>query len=193
MRVGARMETSLSWIATVATIAAATITASNLGSRITGYGFIVFTIGSVAWLGLGLMTGQPALTWTNIALTFLNLFGIWRWLGRQAKVEEGAEAASRASAAEPSETLFPVSLLTRAKLWSGDRELGTCVDAMAGSGSGRIVYLTVSEGGIAGAGEKLHRVSWNDVQAEGDRMTTGLGERQFEQLEPIAREEWPAR
>ena len=42
------METTLSWVATIATIVAATITASNLGSRITGYGFIVFTIGSIA-------------------------------------------------------------------------------------------------------------------------------------------------
>ena len=187
------METSLSWIATIATIAAATITASNLGSRITGYGFIVFTVGSIAWLGLGLMTGQPALTWTNIALTFLNLFGIWRWLGRQAKVEEGAKAASSASEGEASETLFPASLLAKAKLWSGDRELGTCVDAMAGTGSGKIVYLIVSEGGVAGAGEKLRRVSWSDVVAERDRMTTLLEKSQFEALEPIPREEWPAR
>ena len=47
-----------SWVATVATIIAALMTASNLGPRITGYGFIVFTVGSIAWLALGIVTGQ---------------------------------------------------------------------------------------------------------------------------------------
>ena len=55
------MDQIASWVATIATIIAACMTASNLGSRITGYGFIVFTIGSIAWLALGLLTGQPAL------------------------------------------------------------------------------------------------------------------------------------
>src|SRR5215203_6752497 len=114
------MENSLSWVARIATIAAATITASNLGSRITGYGFIIFTIGSIAWFSLGIATGQPALVWTNAALTFLNLFGIWRWLGRQAKVEEGAKAASQVSQERPVETLFPVSLLTRSPVVGND-------------------------------------------------------------------------
>ena len=41
------------WVAPVATTIAALMTASNLGSRITGYGFIVFTIGSIAWLYAG--------------------------------------------------------------------------------------------------------------------------------------------
>jgi len=91
------MENTVSWIATAATIAAACMTASNLGSRITGYGFAVFTLGSLAWLAVGLLTGQPALVWTNVVLTFLNLFGVWRWLGRQAAVEEGSRAAARAS------------------------------------------------------------------------------------------------
>ena len=187
------METSLSWVATIATITAATITASNLGSRITGYGFIVFTVGSIAWFSLGIMTGQPALTWTNAALTLLNLFGIWRWLGRQAKVEEGAEAASRASVDEPGETLFPVSLLTRAKIWSADDELGTSVDAMAGCESGRIVYVAASRGGIAGAGETLHRIAWKDLRVDDERIVTKLDRPRFEALAPIPKEEWPAR
>src|ERR671916_1589264 len=124
------METSLSWVATIATITAASITASNLGSRITGYGFIVFTVGSIAWFSLGLVTDQPALVWTNAVLTFLNLFGIWRWLGRQAKIEDGSTAAAQASQASTGEALFPVSLLTRAPVRSAAARLGTCVDAM---------------------------------------------------------------
>ena len=187
------MENSLSWVATIATITAATVTASNLGTRITGYGFIIFTIGSIAWFSLGMITGQPALVWTNAALTFLNLFGIWRWLGRQSKVEEGAMAAAEASEATPGEALFPVSLLTRAKLSSGSTELATCVDAMAGCSSGRIAYLTVSEGGIAGAGETLRRLPWSNVRAEANRIITDMGERQFRELEAIPKDQWPAR
>ena len=81
------MADSISWVATIATIIAASMTAANVGSRITGYGFAVFLVGSLCWLATGLMTDQPALTWTNFVLTILNIFGIWRWLGRQAKVE----------------------------------------------------------------------------------------------------------
>ena len=37
------MHNFLTWVAPIATIIAALMTASNLGSRITGAGFIVFT------------------------------------------------------------------------------------------------------------------------------------------------------
>ena len=187
------METSLSWVATLATITAASITASNLGSRITGYGFIVFTVGSIAWFGLGMLTGQPALVWTNAVLTFLNLFGIWRWLGRQAKIEDGSTAAAQASQASPGEALFPVSQLTRGTVTSAGKPLGTCVDAMAGCGSGRISYVMVSQGGIAGAGETLRRLDWRDLRAEGDDLVAKLNEAQFCALEPIPKDQWPTR
>ncbi|MEO8547876.1 MAG: PRC-barrel domain containing protein [Sphingomicrobium sp.] len=187
------MENSLSWTATVATIVAASITASSLGSRITGYGFVVFTLGSIAWFGLGIVTGQPALVWTNAVLTFLNLFGIWRWLGRQAAVEDGSRAAARASEATPGEALFPVSLLTRASVVSRRSELGSCVDAMAGRESGRIAYVMVSQGGIAGAGETLRRVPWSELHAEKDEIVAKLDEAQYCALEPIPKDEWPAR
>ncbi len=187
------METILSWVATIATVTAASIVASNLGSRITGYGFIVFTIGSLAWLALGLTTGQPALAWTNIALTFLNLFGIWRWLGRQTAVEEGARAAALASHSDPGEDLFPVSLLARAGVRSGSSSLGRCVDAMAGCRSGRIAYVMVSEGGVAGAGEHLRRLPWGELHVEEDEVVTRLDEAEFCSLEPVPKDHWPSR
>jgi hypothetical protein len=187
------MENSLSWVATAATILAASITASNLGTRITGYGFIVFTLGSIAWFGFGLMSGQPALMWTNAVLTVLNLFGIWRWLGRQATIEDGSAAAAKASRATPGEALFPVSLLTRAAVRSGDSQVGACVDAMAGCRSGRIAYVMVSEGGIAGAGETLRRLPWDGLRVEGDEVVTRLDPAQFCKLDPVPKDQWPAR
>jgi hypothetical protein len=187
------METIVSVVATVATIVAASITASNLGARITGYGFAVFTVGSISWFTLGLMTDQPALIWTNAVLTVLNLFGVWRWLGRQAKVEEGAKAAAAASESTPGESLFPASLLTRAKVRCGDSDVGTCVDAMLGCGSGRISYVVVSEGGVAGVGETLRRVSWSEAHVSGDEVVAKLDPGRFAELETIARDEWPSR
>ena len=187
------MENSLSWVATAATILAASITASNLGTRITGYGFIVFTLGSIAWFSFGLMSGQPALTWTNAVLTILNLFGIWRWLGRQATIEDGSAAAARASRATPGEALFPVSLLGRAEVRSDGVQIGACVDAMAGCASGRIAYVMVTEGGIAGAGETLRRLPWDGLRVEGDDVVTQLDQTQFCKLDPVPKDEWPAR
>jgi len=139
------MAGTISWVATIATVLAAFMTASNLGSRVTGLGFAVFTVGAICWIGVGIWNHEPALVWTNLILTALDLFGVWRWLGRQARMEEGARTASEASEHSPGEALFPVSLLSRAPVGSGVTELGHCIEAMAGCRSGRLDYLVVSE------------------------------------------------
>lgn len=187
------MADSISWVATAATILAASMTAANLGTRITGYGFAVFLVGSLAWLATGLMTGQPALVWTNVVLTVLNIFGIWRWLGRQARVEEGARAASEASEATPGEALFPVSMLTNAAVEASGTELGHCIEAMAGCRSGRLSYVVVSQGGVAGVGETLRRLPWSCAEMAGDRLLARLGAGEFDRLDELQRDQWPAR
>jgi hypothetical protein len=187
------MTDILPWAATAATVTAAFMTASNLGARITGYGFGVFTVGSLCWLAIGLTTNQPALLWTNAVLTALNIFGVWRWLGRQATIEHGTKAASEESEAMPGETLFPVSLLTRAAVTGRDGSLGTCVDALAGSDSGRIAYVGVSDGGVAGVGETLRRMAWRDARLDGEALIFDHGRAEFERLQIIAKDEWPAR
>ena len=187
------MADIISWVATAATIIAACLTASNLGPRVTGYGFGVFTIGSIAWLTHGALTAQPALLWTNVAMTGLNLFGVWRWLGRQAQVEEGAERAAKGSRAQPGDTLFPVSLLASAKVRCGDRHVGACVDAMAGCGNGRLSYVVVSEGGVAGVGETLRRVDWRDARMDGEELVLRIPPRAFAALPTVERNRWPVR
>ncbi|MCY7279670.1 MAG: PRC-barrel domain-containing protein [Sphingomonas bacterium] len=188
------METILTWVAPVATIIAALMTASNLGSRITGAGFIVFTIGSLSWLALGMIGDNPALLWMNAVLTLLNLFGIWRWLGRQAKFEDGGQHAAAASAAKSSETLFPLSLTAKAALSGQDgTELGKCVDAMAGCSTGRIAYLVVAEGGVGGVGERLRRLDWSDVAVDLDTITANLDRDGFERLDELEKGKWPGR
>ena len=187
------MAEFISWGATIATIIAASMVAANLGSRITGYGFIVFTIGSLLWVKTGVAMHQPALVWANWVLTALNLFGIWRWLGRQTKVEEGARAASEASEQTPGEALFPVSLLSRAPVFNGTTELGRCIDAMAGCSSGRMNYVVVSQGGVAGVGETLRRLPWSIASIDGERVIAAMSVEDFSQLEELPRDQWPGR
>jgi hypothetical protein len=187
------MPDTISWVATIATIIAALLTAGNFGSRITGYGFVVFTLGALCWLAVGAMSHQPALMWTNVVLTGLDLFGIWRWLGRQSKVEEGARAAAQASGTTPGEALFPVSILTSAPARSGTTELGRCIDAMAGCASGQLSYIVVSQGGVAGVGETLRRLDWRDARVEGEELVVAIGRDRFERLQILQRDEWPGR
>ena len=188
------MEQISSWLAPVATTIAALMTASNLGSRVTGYGFIVFTVGSISWTILGVATDQSNLIWQNIILTALNLFGVWRWLGRQAKVEDGAANAAEESVALPSETLFPASSLGSARVLAADgAQLGTTVDAMIGCGSGRINYLVVAEGGVAGVGETFRRLDWRQARIHDGAVMSSLDEPGFGRLPELEKDNWPGR
>ena len=187
------MYDMLNWVATVATIIGVLMTASNLGARITGTGFIILLVGSIAWLAVALTSHQQALLWTNALLTLLNIFGIWRWLGRQAKVEEGGKAAAKASKASQGEVLFPVSLLSKAPVFAGHREVGSCVDAMAGASSGRLAYVVVSEGGVAGLGEHLRRLPWSAARVDGERLIADVADGGFCGLPELAKDEWPGR
>lgn len=186
------MDQSVSWIATAATIVAACFTASNLGSRITGIGFIIFTIGSIAWASLGLLTDQPALIYTNVVMTALNLFGVYRWLGRQAKLEDGAATAAEKSEGGPGEDLFPASSLAAARLVGRDGEaLGTTVDAMLSCEGGRLRYLVVAEGGVAGIGETFRRVDWHYAGVHEGEVKTEFDETSFARLPELRKDNWP--
>lgn len=186
------MDQTASWIATAATIIAACFTASNLGSRVTGIGFIIFTIGSIAWFATGYLTGQPALMWTNVVMTLLNLFGVYRWLGRQAKLEEGANKAAEKSAETPGEDLFPASSLTASRLLGrGGEALGNTVDAMISCNGGRLRYLVVAQGGVAGVGETFRRVDWHFAGVEEGAVKTDMSPEQFDRLPALQKDNWP--
>ena len=188
------MESIATWVAPAATTIAALMTASNLGSRVTGYGFVVFTVGSIAWTALGVATGQSNLVWQNIILTALNLFGIWRWLGRQSDVEEGGKAAREASEAAATPTLFPASLFTSAPVIHGGDTVAHCVDAMLDCSAGRPAYLVMSTGGVAGVGETMLRVPWSDVEVEGESITVHVGRDDLtNRYKQVPRDQWPGR
>lgn len=188
------METFASWIASAATMFAAMMTAANLGTRVTGWGFVVFTIGSIAWATVGMMTDQTSLFVTNAFLFAVNLFGVWRWLGKQARYEQGSAAATYDSHQQRHvPTLFSGGAMIGAKADDADGEvLGTIVDTMLSCDTKSLIYIVVARGGVAGAGETLRAISplHFAVNVEGIRCTLTAAD--FEQLPPIDENQWPA-
>jgi nicotinamide riboside transporter PnuC len=73
----------VSWIASLSAILGAVMISLDLGRRVTGYGFLVMTASSVAWIGAGLLDDQAALTTQNFVLLGVNIVGIYRWLIRK--------------------------------------------------------------------------------------------------------------
>ncbi|HEX8655308.1 MAG TPA: PRC-barrel domain-containing protein [Allosphingosinicella sp.] len=182
------------WIAPIATMIAACVTAANLGARVTGWGFVIFTFGSLAWTAYGYATGQPNLLWQNLALTAVNLFGIWRWLIRRARFDDWARAAAEKSERRASPTLFPVSSLSDAAVAGADgATLGTTVDAMASCEDGRITYLVVSAGQAGTLAAALHILPWEKVRVTPDKVATDLDADAFGRLELADASQWPTR
>ena len=52
--------------------------ASN--TDITGWGFVVFTLSSLAWIVTGYLLPDRSLLTLNSGLLLVNLLGIYRWL-----------------------------------------------------------------------------------------------------------------
>lgn len=182
------------WIAPAATMIAAMMTAANLGARVTGWGFAVFTIGSICWSLIGATTGQTNLLATNGFLTIVNLVGIWRWLGRQAKYEDGAQNAAAASEQGPGPSLMPATGVSGLPV--ADREgnaLGRCVEALIDRESGRIDYIVIASTNGVGLGETLRGVERSSCRFDRDAVTLVIGNDAFDRLPPLADREWPSR
>ena len=77
------MDGVFGWYASLSGMLAAIVIASNLGRQVTGWGFVLFTTSSVAWIVAGLRDGEQALLWQNIVLFMTNLLGVYRWLVRK--------------------------------------------------------------------------------------------------------------
>lgn len=164
------------WVAPAATMIGAIMTAANLGARVTGWGFVVFTVGAIAWVIVGAATGQQNLLLSNGFLLLVDIVGVWRWLGRKARYDTGAFAATERSATLPAlPMLFALSSLEGRPVRGPDgATIATAVEAMAASDSGTIDYIVVREGGVAGLGERLHAIGWGEVRVEPDAIVTTL-------------------
>lgn len=132
------------------------MTAANLGARLTGWGFVVFTIGSIAWTMVGVSSGQANLIAANGFLTLVNIVGVWRWLGREARYRDDAVQVEKASARAPTPTLTALSDLTDMPVEDrGGSVIGAVVDAMIAREDGRLSALLVRHGGVGGVGERV--------------------------------------
>ncbi len=184
------MEEVAGWIAPIATTIAAIMTAANLGARVTGWGFVVFTVGSLAWIMVAASTGQTNLLLANGFLTLVNIAGIWRWLGRQALYEKGAHSAEAASETSARPSLFELGSLDGKPVLDRDGAIvGHVVDAMAECETGRIAYFIVREGSSP-MHERLHALPLAQVSIDSEHITLvsarGLGA--LPQVDPA---HWP--
>jgi hypothetical protein len=181
------------WIAPAATMIAAMMTAANLGARVTGWGFVLFSLGAVAWVIVALGSGQQNLLWSNAFLLLVDLVGIWRWLGRQARYEAGADAAASGSIAGPEPTLFALSTVQGRDVRAPDGTvIGQIVDAMAARDTAAISYLVVRRGGVGGVGEQLHALGWQEVMIGKERIDTIVDGFALDGRPALDPKNWPA-
>lgn len=179
------------WVAPAATMIAAIMTAANFGTRVTGWGFVVFTIGAIGWCVEAYVTHQPNLLWSNAFLGIVDVIGVYRWLGQRAKLEGGARAAVEKSGSNH-EPLFPVMSLEGRQVESSDGQtFAHVVGAMAECASGKIAYLVV-RCGTSGLGAALRAISWGDMQA-GETFRTRLSANEIDQLPAVDPKDWPER
>lgn len=178
------------WIAPIATMIAAMMTAANLGARVTGWGFVVFVVGSVCWSLVGVSSGQTNLLATNLFLTLVNAVGIWRWLGRQKAYEDGGRSAQEKSRRKSVPTLFSASGLAGRPVEADGRTVGKAVEALIECGTGVISYVVVSSGAVD---ETLRAVPLGEIDFGCDRLTLKLDIAAFHALPPLGAGDWPAR
>jgi hypothetical protein len=163
------------WVALAATFIAALLTASKLGARVTGWSFVIFTIGAVAWIVVGAATAQPQLLYSNIFLGVIDVFGIWRWLGRKARISDVTASEVERSKQDAGEALFSLGSLDGLPVKTPDGEtLAYMIDALAACAGGQIDYFIVRTGGLGGVGETLHRPPWSKATIGDGYITTKL-------------------
>lgn len=187
-------EWASGWIAPAATIIAAMMTAANAGARVTGWGFVVFTIGSIAWSVLASLSGQGNLLVTNLFLTFVNAVGVWRWLGREATYEIGSlRAVRRSSRTHAAPTLFSASHAVGAEVTDANGEkLGVVVDLMLRRDQRSLCYVVIAHHGLGGVGETLRAVDPADLDfADGVARTSMSGAR-LDALPALQADNWPS-
>ncbi len=187
------METIAGWVAPAATMIAAMMTAANLGARVTGWGFVVFTVGSICWSLVGFGSGQTNLLATNAFLTIVNLVGIWRWLGRQRAYEDGGRAATQASRRTAVPTLFTATGVAGMPVMDNDgHEVGKTIEALLECHSGSVSYVVVASGGLGGLDESLRAIPREEIEFGCHQIDMLMSKASFEALIPLEPGDWPA-
>jgi hypothetical protein len=172
---------------------AAMMTAANLGARFTGWGFVVFLVGSLCWSAVGITTGQTNLLVTNAFLTVVNVVGIWRWLGRQRVYEKGGNSAQRESRRSATPTLFTASGIAGMAIEDEHgKTVGNAVEALLECRTGEISYVVVTTGGVSGIAEQLRAVPSGSIAFGCDRSVLRMTRAAYDALPLLESGEWPA-
>ncbi len=185
---------TINWIPAVATILAALMIAANLGARVTGWGFVLYALASAVWIFSETSRGQPdfSVVVMHGVLLPVNLFGVWRWLGRHARYEDSREHASKRSRRARVPTLFSAdSIIGGTVRGRGEQTRGTVVDAMLKCDDKSLAYVVTSEGGVGGAGETLRAVPPEHLRFDEDDVVCDLSDEQWQALPKIENDHWP--
>lgn len=187
------MTDMLNWIAPVATIVTAMMTAANLGARVTGWGFAIFCVASLAWTAIGVTTGQRSLVYANAILILVNALGVWRWLGLQAQYEDARARAARRSARANVPTLFSFGELVGSDVLDGNgHAIGAVVDVMGDSKAKNIAYLVIREGGVGGFDARLHALTATAFDFGDGKLTARFSGIELASHPALKCGEWPA-
>lgn len=73
----------LKWSASISGIIAAFMVSLDMGRRLTGWGFALFVLSSIAWLAGAIISGDEPLGTQNLVLLGINCFGVYRYLIRK--------------------------------------------------------------------------------------------------------------
>ncbi len=180
------------WVAPAATMIAAIMTAANLGARVTGWGFVVFLLGSLGWIIVGLGSGETSLIVANGFLSLINAIGIWRWLGRQAKYQAVGEAAETAGHAPRTASVVAASsLVGRAVVDAQGTKIAEAVEAIIDCRSAAIHHLVVRFGGVGGIGEQIVALPLADLRLGDDAISTRLTGAALADLPRLDAKQWP--
>ena len=188
------LTTWATWIASITTVIASIMMATNLGARITGIGFAIIAVGSIGWTVVGVSSGQTGLIVTDGFLTLVNFFGIWRWLLRQQTYEQGGKSAKSASRKSSAPALFTATGIAGMPVVDADGgDVGKAVEALIECEGGTVSYVVVSTTEKDGVKEELRAVPHNDVTFRTDGLKLAMRRAAFDALSPLPSGDWPAR
>jgi hypothetical protein len=82
------MNGPLEWFGAIGTIIAAGLIATNLGRLVTGWAFVLFVVVSISWILAGLLSDNMPIAIQNVAMFFVNLWGVYQYLLNPRKKKE---------------------------------------------------------------------------------------------------------
>ena len=82
------MNGPLEWFGAIGTIVAAGLIASDLGRKATGWAFVLFVVVSLSWILAGLLTDNQPIAMQNVAMLFVNAWGVYQYLINPRKKKE---------------------------------------------------------------------------------------------------------